>query len=269
MNIKTDSSSRVARLRQRIATLSRPSGAGAAGLFAFGAPALDDRLGGGLARGSVHEVLAEHAEDQASANGFALMMAARIVEDRPIIWVRTDGQERMQGGVYAPGLIELGLDPDALVMVQAPDELAGLRAAADIIGSMGVGAAILELGAAKKLDLTASRRLALAAEKSGVTNFILRNSTSSFASAASTRWQVAAAPSTAFAGEAPGQPALRIALMRHRGGIAPFEITMEWDRDARIFREPALSGALLSIPARRALDDGEYPGGYRGERRAA
>jgi protein ImuA len=249
-----DSSVKIAQLKRRIDALARPRRV-ETGLFTFGLDALDSRLSGGLACGAVHEVL---AQDSASGSGFALMLGLRAApKGKPILWVTTDKAERLNGGVYAPGLIELGVHPDDLVMVHAPDELAALRVAADIIGCAGVGAAIVDAGEGRKLDLTASRRLALAAEKSGVTSIILRGPGSSFASAASTRWQVGAASSLALAGDAPGQTSLTLELLRHRGGVAPFDIVLEWDRDARTFCAPALSGAVLSGHRSRALEDGE------------
>jgi protein ImuA len=258
----TDSSAKLARLRLRIDALARPAQA-TAGVFSLGEDALDTRLGGGLAIGALHEVV---FDDATSASGFALMLALRSgAKGRPILWVVTDKAERMNGGIYAPGLIDLGGNPDDIVMVHAPDELAALRVAADIIGCAGVAAAIIDAGEAKKLDLTASRRLSLAAEKSGVTGIVLRASGSSFASAASTRWQVTAAPSKPLAGDAPGQTALRLELLRHRGGIAPFEMILEWDRDAQSFCAPALSGAVLPLSGPRTVADAVADG----ERRAA
>jgi protein ImuA len=248
-----DSHFRLAQVKRRIEALARPARSqGGSGLFALGAEALDARLGGGLARGALHEVM---AKDVTSASGFALMLALRAgVIGKPLLWVVNDKNERLHGGVYAPGLVDLGANPDDIVMVHAPDELAALRAAADIMACGAVGAAILDMGEAKKLDLTASRRLALAAEKSGVTGFVLRQAGSSFASAASTRWQVAAAPSIALSGAAPGQTALQLELLRHRGGIAPFEMKVEWDCETRCFYEPDLSGAVLPVSRGRSLD---------------
>jgi protein ImuA len=245
-----DSSASIARLKRRIDALSRSAQGPAAGQvtpnhstlgqFTLGLSAIDARLGGGLARKGLHEVVAM-AGDHPAASGFALMLAARaVVGDAPILVVSVDRYLREQGGLYAPGLIDLGLDPDRIMLVHAPDEMAALKVAADSLNCSALGAAIIDAGEAKKLDLTASRRLLLAIERSGVTGIILRSGASHFASAASTRWAVAAAPSTPLPGNAPGQTLLRVELLRHRGGIAPFHLTMEWDRDQKTFREPTL-----------------------------
>jgi protein ImuA len=246
-----DSIRPLARLKRQLEKLERPRRAGA-GYFALGHAALDARLGGGLARGALHEICEGHEGDHAAASGFALMLAARAASEgaateRPILWVREDKGERMNGGLYGPGMVELGINPERLILVSAPDTLSALRVAADIIGVMALGAVVIELwGAAKALDLTASRRLVLAAERSGVVAFVLRAAGGAMASAASTRWIVAAAPSVVLPGIAPGATMLSLSLTRHRGGVAPFEMTLEWNRDEQIFDEPAV---LRTLPA--------------------
>lgn len=249
----TDSQAKLARLRQRLERIERSTFAKkGAGMFALGCDPVDARLGGGLARGAVHELCAK-PEDHATASAFALMLALRAgAEGRPILWVREDKSERMSGALYGPGMAELGANPEDIILVQAPDTLAALRAGADIIGCIGLAAAIIEpFGAARALDLTASRKLVLAAEKSGVAAFVLRESEAPFASAAATRWQVAAAPSRMLPGEAPGHTVLALELLRHRGGISPFSCLLEWNRDTRTFAP--LPGAVLPAAQRGPL----------------
>ena len=92
-----------------------------------------------------------------------------------MLWLRTDEAERRGGRLYAPGLAELGGDPDALSSAQAPDPVALLRGAADAARCAGLPALIVECwGKCSALDLTASRRLALAAERTGTTVIMLR-----------------------------------------------------------------------------------------------
>ena len=137
------------------------------GRIATGHEALDRVLGGGLARGRVHELFAASSDDAASATGFAAMLALRAVgRQSPIFWLRTDASERFGGRLHAPGLVELGGDPGSLVLGQAPDVKALLRAAADAARCPGLSALIVEThGKCPVLDLTASRRLALAVEQ--------------------------------------------------------------------------------------------------------
>jgi protein ImuA len=103
---------------------------------------------------------------------------------------------------------------------------------------------------------TANRRLALATEKSGVSLFLLRIDAMPVPSAAETRWQVAAAPSRALPGQAPGLPTFDITLLRQRSGPSGLDWRLEWDRDQRKFREAAVSGAVVPVPARGPAADG-------------
>ena len=220
--------------------------------IAIGHTALDAALGGGLAGGRVHEFYAA-ADDGPSAAGFAAMLALRTVGRRtPIFWLRTDEAERHGGRIYGPGLAELGGDPDSLVLGQAPDVKALLRVAADAARCPGLGALIVEAhGKCPALDLTASRRLALAAEQSGVTLLMLRLAAEPVPSAADTRWAVRAAPSQALEANAPGAPAFDIELLRRRSGPAGMRWRLEWNRDRLIFTDPALPGAMVPLPSRR------------------
>ena len=110
-----------------------------------------------------------------AASGFGVLLAMLAAGTKPLFWVRPD-YEAMEYGALSPGgLLELGGDPRQLVMVRTRGPLDALSAAGDILACPHVGALLLELeGDPKCLDLVASRRLALAAEESGVTAVMLR-----------------------------------------------------------------------------------------------
>ena len=217
------------------------------GRFATGHEGLDSSFDGGLARARVHELFALEAEDSAAAAGFAAMLAIRAGKtDSPLLWLRCDDAGRRGGNIYAPGLAELGSDPDRLVIAVAPDPVSLLRGAADAARCSGLPALIVECwGRCPAFDLTASRRLALAAERSGTTVLMLRADAQPVPSAAETRWAVRPAPSDGEA-NAPGLPAFEIELLRRRAGPAGMRWRMEWNRDEQAFRDPALSGDLVS-----------------------
>lgn len=198
---------------------------------------VDSALGGGLARARLHELFAAAAEDGGTAAGFAAMLARQA--GGPVIWLRQDEAQRRGGGLYGPGLAEIGLDPAMLTIALLPDPLAILRAAAEVVRCPGVGVAVIELWKpVASLDLTASRRLAMAAEQSGVTALILRVDADPVPSAAWTRWQVAAAPSAPLEANAPGHPALELTIMRQRGRPAGGRWLVEWNREQGCFIEP-------------------------------
>lgn len=225
-----------------------------AGRFAVGVPVIDGALGGGLLRARLHEIFALRTADAGAATGFAAALMLRAASaGRRLLWVRQSFAENEIGHLYAPGLVELGLDPDALIMVQARDALGVLRAGAEAVRCPALGAVVIEpWGAPKALDLTATRRLALAAARSGVTTFLLRPGAEPQPSAALTRWAVTAGPSRPLAAVSPGHPTFDITLLRHRAGIAGMRWRVEWDRDHHLFRQPAaLPGAVVPVPADR------------------
>ena len=247
-------------LRRNLASIAGGGRLSADRRIATGHAALDTALGGGLARARVHELFAAEADDGPSAAGFAAMLALRTIgRQAPLFWLRTDETERLDGMIHAPGLIELGGDPDSLVLGIAPDAKALLRIAADAARCPGLGALIVEAhGKCPALDLTASRRLALAVEQSGATLFLLRLAAEPVPSAADTRWAISAAPSDALEANAPGAPAFEIELLRRRSGPAGMRWRLEWNRDRLIFTDPALPGAVVPLPSRRPAAPGEF-----------
>ncbi len=239
----SDSTALIARLR-RIA-------AGTGMAQAVAAP-VDAWLAEGLGRAQLHDIYAVEDEDGPSGAGFGIA-AALAAGALPLLWLRTEACERSQGRLHATGLIELGLSADSLVLGVVADEAALLRAAADAARCAGLGTVLIEsVGRAPGFDLTATRRLMLAAESSGVTILSLRIGAQPAPSAAATRWGVAAVPSTILEADAPGIPAFDVECLRRRGGPAGQRWRVEWDRDAKSFRGASLSGAGLSVAPDRA-----------------
>ena len=221
--------------------------------FGCGTPELDEPLGGGLARGALHEIHAEAPADAAAASGFAAALALRAAGERLIAWARQDFVDVETGQLYAPGLAELGLDPNRLILIRAPDAAGVLRAGAEALRCPALGAVLVELwGEPRALDLTATRRLALAAGRSGVTLFMIRIGARPLPSAAMTRWSVRAGESAPLEANAPGPPAFVAALLRHRAGLAARTWHVEWDRDGRAFKPASpLSRPVVPVPAGR------------------
>lgn len=219
-----------------------------------------------LARGRVHEVYAGN-DDAAGAAGFAAALAVILASPgQTVLWLRTRRAARLGGLLQGNGWAELGGFPGHALMGELPDAMALLRAAVDALRCPAVGAVIVEgWGAMRELDLTASRRLALAAEKSGVPLLLLRIEATPVPSAAQTRWQVASAPSRALPANAPGLPTFDVTLLRQRGGPCGMAWRLEWDRDRRSFQEAPLSGAVVSLPVDRpAAAGGDGNGGPPG-----
>ncbi len=231
---------------------------------ATGVETLDAVLSGGFAHGRLHEIYAAETDDLAGATGFGAIIAAGMAtETKPPIWLRTKCVGRI---IQGEGWAALGGTPGNCLFLLTDDAKALLRAAVDALRSNALGAVIAEVpGRMAELDLTASRRLALAAEKSGTALFLLRSGAEPVPSAAETRWRVAAAPSRALPANAPGAPVFAIELLRQRSGPSGLSWQLEWNRDRRIFTEAA-SGDLVSVPRRgspAAAGAGPVPFGQR------
>lgn len=222
--------------------------------FATGHDDIDAWLGGGLTRGRLHEMMAAEGEDSGALAGFAAMLAMRAAPDRPILWLRTEAAERQAGRIYATGFTELGVPGGLLLLGLVADEAMLLRTAADAARCAGLGTLVVEAwGTSRLIDLTATRRLMLAAEHSGVTVLLVRAAARESPSVADTRWRVSPAPSVALPADAPGQPAFDLELLRRRAGPAGRQWRVEWNRERRSFQIPggttALPGAVLPLAA--------------------
>ena len=214
-----------------------------------GIPSLDARLGGGLPWGGVHELNAARAGDRAAAAGFALALAARLMERHlaatanggHFLWVYPRRLAQEAGLPYGPGLMAFGHDPGRFVLVEA-------ASSADVLWTVENALAAGALGAVFALvdetygahAFTASRRFALAARTSGASVFLLGTGDKRLASAAPLRWQVApiSAPARSLPALAPFSPraAWQIELTRNRFG-ANGAWNLEWNHDLGTFRE--------------------------------
>lgn len=208
----------LAALRAEITALER-GGRAESGVLPFGEPAVDGLLpGGGLPLGRWHEIVGEALETETSAApaAFTALMAAPLAVRGEAVWVfRRDD-------LFAPGLTGLGFPADRLIQVCARDEAEALSVMEDALATVGVAAVI---GEVEDVDLTAGRRLQLAAEKQGATAFVLNRrpfggkARRAAGSTAVTRWRAASAPSEPPAGEfGLGAPRFRVDLERCRGG---------------------------------------------------
>ncbi|OYX17045.1 MAG: hypothetical protein B7Z07_01150 [Sphingomonadales bacterium 32-67-7] len=244
-------------IQRRIALIERGGRAAteAAGHAPTGHDRIDRALGGGVMRARVHELVAESAAEAGSGAGFVGVLAHRLGGE--MIWLRERDAELRQGQLHAPGVAAIGIDPARLLLGVLPDAAAVLRAAADAVRCAGLGSVVIELwGNPRAYDLTASRRLALLAEASGVTALLLRVGGAMAPSAAQTRIGVSPAPSVPLAADAPGYPAWTVELQRQRGGPAGGIWRVEWDREHGQLRDQdhdaaTLSGAVPSLSGDR------------------
>jgi len=213
----------------------------------------------GLSGGQLNEI---HAgmEDWAVAMAFALTVTA-VRNGAPLVLVRSPRRAVLPLRPYGEGLVALGIDPARLLIIETRDDLALLRAGLEAARCPGLSALVLETwGKLPAYDLTASRRLVLAAERAGIPVIVLRLEASPRASAAHSRWLIRSIPSTALAAKAPGPPAIMAELLRRRGGTAGLISHLEWNDEDGAFRERAapagddtapLSGDVVSLAGQR------------------
>lgn len=202
----------------------------------FGIPAIDRHLPqGGLAPGALHEVTPASPADSGAATGFCATLLARFLDARPgeaepgmALWCLNPASADA-GEIYPPGLAQLALDPSRLLTIRLARDRDVLWAMEEALRSGGPAAV---LGEVASVSLTESRRLQLAAGKSGASALLLRPpGRSPGPSAAVTRWRIAATPGAqdgwAALLDEPGRMCWRADLFRCRGG-APGGWLMEW-----------------------------------------
>ena len=267
----------LARLRQAIATVvdrdepaltRRAKRAGAEGL-AFGVGAVDAAFPRGLKRGALHEVFAAEGRTSyavaAAVSGFALALArlaqtGRAGEGRALLWIGQRMAALEAGPLHAPGLRAFGLDPGRFVFVETADAAETLWAMEEGLKCPGFAAVLGEAwGTHPRLDMTASRRLQLAAAPHGVMALLVRHAAPPEPGAAETRWRIAPVPAPE------GTPRFRLGpplfdaeLHRNRAGAAGRWILQWSPHDARFHIPDAAPDA--AHPGRRPAADGDRAG---------
>jgi len=207
----------IAALRGRIRLLERPA-ARPGGILPFGVSALDAHLPeAGLQLGALHEV----------AGG---------------------GADEIQGACAA-----LFVAPERVLHVAAPHERDVLAVMEEALRHTGLAAVVGELA---RLPMVASRRLVLAAEKSGIMALALRRRREGMAAetgftAAATRWCVTPLASTPLPYPGIGRARWQVALTRCRGGQTGDWIMEACDAQGCLALPAELAHRPLAADARR------------------
>ena len=208
----------------------------------------------GLAADGVHEIAPAAYGDMPAALGFAAALAVRRLagepaDARPLLWCRLSAGTREWGRIYGHGLEALGFPRHRLLTATLNRPDAVLWTLEEALKSAALAGVVADVGS--NLDLTAVRRLMLAANEGRTPGLLLFPAPPRGGTAARTRWSVAAAPSAAppFDDKAPGLPAWSLRLVRCRGG-RPGEWFVEWSHATHRF---ALAGAVSG----RTADPGQ------------
>ena len=197
-------------LAQLRALLARQAGSRVAGCLPFHIGPVDAALPGrGLALGALHEIFEGGVRGHYAANAtlFTAGLLARL--KGPVLWClhRRD--------LFAPALARVGLHPDRVIYCETWRDSEILPAMEEGLQHAGLAGVVGELN---RLALTASRRLQLAAEHSGVTALVVRRAGASEpeANAAFSRWRISATPSEART-IGMGRARWQVELLRCRG----------------------------------------------------
>ena len=160
---------------------------------------------------TLSEIFAAHPRD----GGWSGFLLAQLDTAKPLLWV----QDRMaileSGRIHPPGL-----PTSNLIHVEARDARDALWAMEEGVRCSCLSAVIGELwGDPKTLDFTATRRLAVASERSGTPCWLVRLGGTANLSGARMRWRIASSPSIPddLDPRASGLPAWDAELFRARG----------------------------------------------------
>lgn len=178
-----------------------------------------------------------HSDMDGAATGFALAHIAR--KGKPVLWVQ-DRLSRLQAG--APCLA--GLDGLSVMRVEASKPADALWSMEEGLRTGSLGAVIGEIwGDPAVLDFTATKRLNMRAQASGVPVWMIRRACAQNLSAARNRWRVASLPSAPplYDTKAPGEPAWQVELFRSRA-LPTGRWVARYDRAAHRLHFSALSG---------------------------
>jgi protein ImuA len=154
------------------------------------------------------------SEHAASATLFVAGILAR--NKGPVLWClrRRD--------LFAPALAAVGLHPDRVIYAETHREAEVLAAMEEGLRHNGLAGVVGEVA---RLGLTASRRLQLAAEESGVPALVIRRwrndlerALADEPTAAVTRWRVSAVPSLPLPVAGIGRERWLVELIRCKGG---------------------------------------------------
>jgi protein ImuA len=207
---------------------------------------------GGLAVNGLHDISPAAYGDFPAACGFALALAVRRLKEererRPILWCRLETEQREYGRSFGHGVVQMGVPRQRFLSITLRKPVALLWTLEEALKS-GCLSVVLGDVATQYADLTATRRLALAAQAGRASGIIVLTRYYEDSTASVSRWCIAtsASQSLHFNPQAPGVPAWDVTLTRVRSG-RPGQWRLNWQSDhaSSCFTVvPGLSGGAL------------------------
>ena len=166
-----------------------------------------------------HEFICSNPESLTASSCFiAGILSSLMQKAGAVVWISSSQI------IFPPTLVSFGIDPSQLIFIHLKKDL--LWTIEEALKCEGLVAVVGEIAS---IDLTASRRLQLAAEQSRVTGFLLRNSPGQvFTTAFTCRWQIQPLQSKTSDGlPGIGFPRWQVELLKVRNG-KPGSWQLEW-----------------------------------------
>jgi protein ImuA len=207
----------------------------------------------------LHEFAPAAPVHLAAASGFALALAARAARmGGEVLWIATGFAMGEGGGPYGPGLDQFGMASARLLVLRVPRAADVLWAMEEGLRCRALAGVVAELtGEGEATDLTATRRLTLAAREGAGLGLLVRHHILAAPCAAATRWTVAAAPSRPDAYGGLGRACFDLSLRKNRRGPSG-RWFIEWNHHACAFQQTvpvAVAAAALDRPDRTPIAD--------------
>lgn len=232
----------ISRLQKEIHLLQgfSPAASGSSGSVGLGA--VEAVFPNGVfPKAAIHEFISPLPEHAAACGGFiAGLLNALMQQGAACIWISTSRT------LFPPSLTAFGVAPEQIIFVDLPREKEVLWVMEEALKCEALAVVIAEV---REISLTASRRLQLAVEKSGVTGLLLRNDAQKLTTTACVaRWQikpVASKPENGMPGL--GFPRWSVGLLKVRNGN-PGTWEIEWsagqfhvitEKQEKIIKSPA------------------------------
>jgi protein ImuA len=179
------------------------------------------------------EIVPARPKDAAAAAGFALALALRCARLRPeagVVWIAEDMVVREIGLPYGRGLQAAGLAPERLVLARTRRPPETLWAMEEALKSAPAAVVAESWASGSAYGLTASRRLVLAARRSGAAGLLLLPRAAGealrLASAAEARFEIASSFALRSEGgprPLPGPCVFRLRVAKARGFFGAFD----------------------------------------------
>ncbi len=266
-------SERIGFLRARIAAVEARGGAARAPAPGAGSGFLDPLFAN---RGGLAEVFPARPPGASAAAAFALAMALRARAARgggALVFIVEDLSAREFGLPYGRGLAGAGADLSRCALIRSRRPRETLWAMEEALKSPACAAVVAESFVTPRLyDLSASRRLLLAARRGGALGLLAPQGAEAtrFSSAAELRVEIAATPPPLQASRPPLSPAAlfqwRLRVLKARAGLLGEIDPAQW-RD--IVFDPEKAAFRHAFPERFPAEASDRPPAAPAQRRRA